>query len=155
MSVKFPVRVGVITIFVVIPGTTSCFWPICGIQSEWITSADCISNLTDRWSGITSSSVCTFPGYSNFHANCCANTFTSSGSLPAFAFLERTIALTTPIEITRIAGTIVHAISSFVFPWMGGPSVSSSGWTRNAQTASMITAATSAKIPMEMIVANQ
>ena len=75
--------------------------------------------------------------------------------MPASAFFERTTALTTPIAITRIAGTTVQAISSFVLPWIGGPSVSSSGWTRNAQTASMITAATSAKIPMEMIVANQ
>ena len=33
--------------------------------------------------------------------------------------------------------------------------MSSSGWTRNAHTASTITAATSEKIPMQMIVANQ
>ena len=75
--------------------------------------------------------------------------------MPASAFFERTTALTTPIAITRIAGTTVQAISSFVLPWIGGPSVSSSGWTRNAHTASTITAATSAKIPMQMIVANQ
>ena len=41
MSVNVPVRVGVITMLVSIPGTTSCFCPIAGIQNEWITSADC------------------------------------------------------------------------------------------------------------------
>ena len=42
-----------------------------------------------------------------------------------------------------------------MLPWIGGPSVSSSGCTRKAHTASTITAATSEKIPMQMIVANQ
>ena len=46
ISVNRPVFVGVITISVVTPGTTSCFCPISGIQSEWITSADSISNWT-------------------------------------------------------------------------------------------------------------
>ena len=55
MSVNRPVRVGVITISVVTPGTTSCFCPICGIQSEWITSADTIVNSTPRSTGRTSS----------------------------------------------------------------------------------------------------
>ena len=53
--------IGVITIFCVVPGTTSCFWPISGIQSEWITSADSISNSTARSSGITSSYERTSP----------------------------------------------------------------------------------------------
>ena len=75
--------------------------------------------------------------------------------MPASAFCESTTALTIPIAITSTAGTTVHAISRPVWPWIGGPSVSSSGWTRNAQTASTMTAATSAKIPMQMIVANQ
>ena len=75
------------------------------------------------------------PGYSNLQANCCAKTFTSSGSLPASAFFESTTALTTPIEITSSAGTMVQAISRPVCPWIGGPSVSSSGWTRNVHTA--------------------
>ena len=60
-QVKDPVRVGVITMSVVTPGTTSCFWPISGIQSEWITSAELISNSTARSSGITSSFERTSP----------------------------------------------------------------------------------------------
>ena len=62
IRVYVPVLVGVTTISVWIPGTTSCFWPICGIQKEWMTSADVMSNFTCRWSGITSSSERTLPG---------------------------------------------------------------------------------------------
>ena len=134
ISENVPVFVGVTTISVWIPGTTSCFWPICGIQNEWITSAEVMSNFTCRWSGITSSSDRTLPGYSNRQANCCAKTLTRKGLAPASAFFESTTALTTPIEITRIAGTTVQITSSLVFPWIGGPSVSSSGCARNAIT---------------------
>jgi hypothetical protein len=38
------------------------------------------------------------------------------------------------IAVTRIAGTAVQTISTTVFPWIGGPSESSSGRTRNLNT---------------------
>ena len=55
MSGNVPVRVGVITMLVSMPGTRSCFCPIAGIQNEWITSADCSSKVMLRSTGITSS----------------------------------------------------------------------------------------------------
>ena len=54
MSGNRPVFVGVITMLVSMPGTTSCFCPIAGIQNEWITSADCNSKVMLRFTGITS-----------------------------------------------------------------------------------------------------
>ena len=39
--------------------------------------------------------------------------------------------LTTEIAVTRIAGTAVQTISTPVWPWIGGPSESSSGRPRN------------------------
>ena len=60
-----------------------------------------------------------------------------------------------PIAMTRSAGTAVHAISSPVWPWIGGPSASSSSGTRHFQTEKMITAATSEKMTIEITVANQ
>ena len=106
-------RVGVITRCVVIPGTTSCFWPICGIQNEWITSADSRFSFTLRSSGSTSSydRSLLLAGYSNRQENCWAKTLTVSGFVPAFPFWESTTALTTPIATTRIAGTTVQMIS--------------------------------------------
>ena len=84
--------------------------------------------------GITSSSDSALsPGYSKLHGELLGEHLDLIGFVPAFAFFERTTALMTPIAITRIAGTTVHAISSPVFPWIGGPSVSSSGGTRKAQ----------------------
>jgi hypothetical protein len=46
---------------------------------------------------------------------------------PASSFLASTIALTTEIAVTSTAGIAVQTISSPVWPWIGGPSVSSSG----------------------------
>ena len=80
---------------------------------------------------------------------------TCRGFEPASAFCESTTALTIPIAITRIAGTTVQTISSAVWPWIGGPSVSSSGCARNASTAYTITPITSEKIAMQITVANQ
>ena len=118
------------------PGTTSCFCPIAGIQNEWITSADSNSNVMLRSSGITSLFDLRFfsSGYSKRQANCCAKTLIVIGFVPAFPFWERTTALMTPIAMTRIAGTTVHAISRPVCPWIDGPSDSSSGGERNAKT---------------------
>ena len=59
------------------------------------------------------------------------------------------------IIVTSNAGTAVHAISSPVWPWMGGPSVSSSGRARNFQTEKRITLQTTAKMKMQMPVASQ
>ena len=136
MSVKWPVRVGVITMLVSIPGTRSCFCPIAGIQNEWITSADCSSKVMLRLTGITSSYDLRplLSGYSKRQANCCANTLIVIGFVPASPFWESTTALTTPIAITRIAGTTVQTISSPVCPWIDGPSDSSSGAARNVIT---------------------
>ena len=135
-SVNVPVRVGVITMLVSIPGTRSCFCPISGIQNEWITSADCISKVMLRSTGRTSSPDLRplLSGYSKRQANCCANTLIVIGFVPALPFCESTTALTTPIAMTRIAGTIVQAISSPVCPWIEGPSDSSSGGDRNVST---------------------
>ena len=73
-------------------------------------------------------------GYSKRHANCCANTLIVIGFVPALPFCESTTALSTPIAITRIAGTTVQTISSPVCPWIDGPSDSSSGGERNVIT---------------------
>jgi hypothetical protein len=51
INVKLPVRVRGPTILVVTPGRRSCFWPISGIQNEWITSAAVISNSSPRSTG--------------------------------------------------------------------------------------------------------
>ena len=69
----------------------------------------------------------------NVHANCCATTFTTSGLSPAWLFWASTIALTIEIAVTSTAGIAVQTISSCVCPWVGGPSESSSGLTRNFQ----------------------
>jgi hypothetical protein len=75
------------------------------------------------------------PGYSNVQANWRAVTFTSSGWDPALPFCARTTALTIEIAVTRIAGIAVQTISSPVWPCVGGPSESSSGFTRKFRTA--------------------
>ena len=47
----------------------------------------------------------------------------------------------------RIAGTAVHTTSSWVLPWIGGPSISSCpGRIRNFQTENRTTVSTSTKI---------
>ena len=107
-----------------------------GIQNEWITSADCISKVMLRLTGITSSYDLRFfaPGYSKRQENCWANTLIVIGFVPALPFCERTTALTIPIAITRTAGTTVQMISRPVCPWIEGPSDSSSGGERNFHT---------------------
>jgi hypothetical protein len=69
--------------------------------------------------------------------------------------LASTIALTIAIAVTSSVGTAVQAISRPVWPWMGGPSESSSGAARNFRTAKMLTAATIAKMKMQIPVTNQ
>ena len=122
-----------------------------------MTSADSSVNSTSRSSGSTSSydRRSFWSGYSKRHANCCANTFTWSAFALALAFCESTTAVTTPIAITSRAGTAVHAISRPVCPWMGGPSPSSSGWALNAKIEYTLTAATRAKMAMQITVVNQ
>ncbi len=73
-------------------------------------------------------------GYSKRQANCCANTLIVIGLVPALPFWESTTALSTPIAMTRTAGTTVHTTSSPVCPWIEGPSDSSSGGDRNVIT---------------------
>ena len=70
----------------------------------------------------------------NVHANWTPDDLTRSGSEPAWPFCASTIALTIEIAVTSTAGTAVQTISSCVWPWVGGPSESSSGLTRNFQT---------------------
>jgi hypothetical protein len=64
-------------------------------------------------------------------------------------------ALAIEIAVTSTAGTAVQTISRPVCPCTGGPSESSSGPTRNLRTAYTITAATSAKMAMQITVTNQ
>ena len=66
-----------------------------------------------------------------------------------------TIAAAMAITVTSSAGTAVHAISRPVCPWIGGPSVSSSGRARNFTTENRITATTTAKMKMQIPVASQ
>ncbi len=80
---------------------------------------------------------------------------TISGFEPARLFWASTIALTIEIAVTSTAGIAVHTISSFVWPWIGGPSESSSGSARNFQTVKISTATTTEKTTIEMTVANQ
>src|SRR5688572_664687 len=152
-----PTRFGVITSVVSTPGTASDFWPNSGTQNAWITSSERSVSLTASLTGSTSWPDVTFrsPGYSNFHANCCAVTAILIGCGPASSFLASTIALTTEIAVTSTAGIAVQTISRPVWPWIGGPSVSSSGCTRNLRIEYMIAAATTAKTAMQMTVVNQ
>ncbi len=124
-----------------IPGTASDFWPNSGTQNEWITSSECSVSFTPWSTGSTSAPDVTASsppsdegGYSKRHANCCAVTEMRSGFGPRSSFCASTIALTTEIAVTRIAGTTVQTISIPVCPWIGGPSVSSSGAARNFRT---------------------
>src|SRR5437879_6366884 len=78
-----------------------------------------------------------------------------NGFAPWASSLARTIALTIAIEVTRSVGTAVQKISRPVWPWMGGPSESSSGFARNFHTAKTLTAATIEKTKMQMPVTNQ
>ena len=75
--------------------------------------------------------------------------------MPASPFRASTIALKIPIAVTSTAGTAVHRISRPVWPWIGGPSASSSSGTRHFQTENTTTAVTSEKMTIEMIVTNQ
>ncbi len=136
MSEYSPIRVGVITSVVSIPGTASDFCPNSGTQNEWITSRECSVSFAGLSTGNTSSPDTTLssPGYSNFHANCCAVTEIRSGFGPASSFRASTIALTIAIAVTSRAGIAVQTISRPVCPWIGGPSDSSSGWTRKLST---------------------
>ena len=70
-------------------------------------------------------------------------------------FSARTTALTTEIAVTSTAGIAVHQISSFVCPWIGGPSWSSSSGTVKLRSAVPSTAATTAKTAMQIQVTNQ
>src|SRR5919202_4458861 len=139
------------------PGTRSCFWRNSGTQNEWITSFDVIRSTTDRWTGRRSTADFLFPycGYEYVHANCWAITSTRSGFAPAASFFARTTALTIAIAVTSTVGIAVQTISRPVCPWIGGPSVSSSGFRRNLKTAYADTEATIAKMKMQIPVTNQ
>ena len=119
-------------------GKASIFCPNSGTQNEWTTSFDLSSSFTGRLIGRRRIGVVTpfAPpfAYVNVHANCSAVTFTCSGFDPALPFSESTTAAAMAITVTRSAGTAVQAISSPVWPWIGGPSVSSSGRARNFRT---------------------
>src|SRR5438034_10790272 len=78
-----------------------------------------------------------------------------NGLAPAASSFARTIALTIAIAVTSTAGTAVQAISRPVWPWIGGPSESSSGLRRKFRTAYVVTAATIAKMKMQIPVTNQ
>src|ERR671935_176363 len=123
------------TSFVVRPGTVSCFWPNSGTQKEWTTSSDLRRSSTLRPTGRRRSPEVRslWPGYEKLHANCCAVTSTCIGFRPALPFFASTIALTIAIATTSAVGIAVHVISSPVWPWIGGPSDSSSGAARNFQ----------------------
>jgi hypothetical protein len=91
---------------------------------------------TERFTGSRRVPVVRFfaSGYWKLHANCCAVTLTRKTFEPSASFFARTIALTMPIAVTRTVGIAVQTISSPVWPWIGGPSESSSGAARNRQT---------------------
>src|SRR5919198_5304374 len=142
-----PTRSGVTGSVLTEPGTASSFWPHSGTQNECVTSTEVIRSATGTSTGTLSvAEVMSWKaGYLKVQKNCCALTSTTSG-LSGFAegeaeargmssFFARTTALTTEIAVTSAAGTAVHAISSPVCPWIGGPSESSSGRTRNFTTA--------------------
>ena len=118
MSVYSPTFVGVITSVVRIPGTASDFWPNSGTQNEWITSSELSVSFADSPTGSTSCPETTAgsPGYSNFHANCCAVTAIGIALAPASSFFASTIALTTEIAVTSTAGIAVQTISRPVCP---------------------------------------
>ena len=64
----------------------------------------------------------------NVHANCCAVDLDDERvRRRRRLFCASTIALTIEIAVTSTAGIAVQTISSWVWPWVGGPSESSSG----------------------------
>src|SRR4029450_565257 len=79
----------------------------------------------------------------------------AEGAFGSCSFFARTTALRIEIAVTSAAGTAVHQISRPVWPWTGGPSESSSARARNFSSEYTITAATRAKIAMEIVVTNQ
>ena len=131
-----PTFVGVITSLVSWPGNASCFCPNSGTQNEWITSFAVRCSSTERPTGRRSCAEVRFfwSGYENVHSNWRAVTSTFSWFEPGRSFWTRTMPLITEIAVTRIAGTAVQTISIPVCPWIGGPSESSSGRTRNFHT---------------------
>jgi hypothetical protein len=136
MTGNVPSRSGVILSEFTDPGTASSFWPNSGTQNECVTSLEVILSSTAR--SIGSCSVGDFRplycGYAKLHANCCAVTSTVRWFFGRSSFFASATALTIEIEVTSAAGTAVQTISSPVCPWIGGPSESSSGRTRNLMT---------------------
>ena len=114
---------------VVVPGTASCFWANSGTQKEWRTSSALSVRRAGRSTGSLSTFVVSFfsSGYSNVQANCCAVTSMLTGLEPVRSFRARTIAETIAMDVTRAKGIAVQPISRPVWPWIGGPSESSSG----------------------------
>jgi len=155
MTGYVPRRVGVTLIDVVRPGTMSMFSRNSGTKKAWMTSSDWNRSCVSRPFGSMSVALVRPFGYLNVHVNCCATTSTCSAFLARASSRERTIALVIPMAVTRIVGMSVHVISSAVFPWIGGPSESSSGAARKRTTEYRIAAATTAKITMQIVTTNQ
>ena len=130
-----PTFVGVITSSVRIPGTASCFCPNWGTKNEWITSRAVMSSTTVSSTGSRSVPergpvrVLEVPG-----ELLCGHLHAQTHPRSRSRFARSTIALMIAIAVTSTAGIAVQTISIPVWPWIGGPSLSSSGWARNFQT---------------------
>jgi hypothetical protein len=131
-----PTLFGVMWSDVSSPGTVSSFCPNSGTQNEWMTSFDERCSSTERFTGSRSVPVVNLPlsGYSKLQANCWAVTLMFRTFLPCASSRASTIALKMPIAVTSTVGISVQTISRFVWPWIGGPSESSSGAARKCRT---------------------
>ena len=136
MSVSRPVFVGVIGTCVTIPGTASCFCLNSGTQKEWMTSSARRLELDLPAFGEAELArldaavlrVLEVPGeLLRGHVDLSRSDF-------SFPFSASATALTIAITVTSTVGIAVHAISMPVWPWIGGPSESSSGRARNLTT---------------------
>src|SRR5215210_1511265 len=89
------------------------------------------------------------------HANCWPSTSTCIASDGSLSFFASATELTRIIASTSTSGTAVQTISIPVWPWIGGPSLSSSGFARNFTSEYTLTEATTEKIAMQIAVTNQ
>ena len=122
--------------WVTIPGTASCFCLNSGTQKEWMTSSACMLSSTCRPSTSRSSSDWKPPycGYLKCPGELLRGHVHLQAVLLQLAVLSERDGADDAITITSTVGIAVHAISIPVWPWIGGPSESSSGRARNLTT---------------------
>ena len=127
-----PIRVGVITSVVSIPGTASDFWPNSGTQNAWITSSECSVSFTgpvDRQHELAGDDL-VVAGVLELPRELLRGHRDAKRVRACVVVLGEHDRADDRDRGHEHAGTAVQTISRPVCPWIGGPSDSSSGWTR-------------------------